>query len=199
MPTINHLVHPQRLPPKIQPTVRADGTVAFCSLGRAANPLFTSVGCDDKVDLTLQFRWGSMEGGVRENSESDRLASPLSPYLLPPLKSTQWDSLAHVGALHDPFGDGNLVPMFYNGYKAGVDVVGPVEYDLETGKMKDGRKEHVGALKLGVENMAEKVGLGCVFLGREERRRRLICSLCPLCPSLVLLALLDPSQFKDAP
>jgi hypothetical protein len=49
--------------------------------------------------------------------------------------------------------------MFYNGYKAGVDVIGPVDYDLASGKKIEGsEREHVGALKLGVEKMAEKVG-----------------------------------------
>jgi hypothetical protein len=39
--------------------------------------------------------------------------------------STQWDSLAHVGALFDADGDGEPEPVFYNGYRGGVDLVGP--------------------------------------------------------------------------
>jgi kynurenine formamidase len=39
--------------------------------------------------------------------------------------STQWDSLAHVGAEFDVNGDGVDVPVYYNGYRAGVDIVGP--------------------------------------------------------------------------
>lgn len=63
-----------------------------------------------------------------------------------------------VGALHDAFGDGNVEPMFYNGFRAGQDVVGPIDYDTATGKMIEGSdREHVGALRLGVNNMAEKV------------------------------------------
>ena len=39
--------------------------------------------------------------------------------------STQWDSLAHVGAEFDVDGDGVEEPVYYNGYRAGVDLVGP--------------------------------------------------------------------------
>src|SRR6266436_8085942 len=39
--------------------------------------------------------------------------------------STQWDSLAHVGAEFDADGDGVEEPVYYNGYRAGRDLVGP--------------------------------------------------------------------------
>jgi kynurenine formamidase len=39
--------------------------------------------------------------------------------------STQWDALVHVGALFDADGDGVAEPVYYNGYRAGIDVVGP--------------------------------------------------------------------------
>ncbi|WBU61676.1 cyclase family protein [Paracoccus albus] len=38
--------------------------------------------------------------------------------------STQWDSLAHVGALFDADGDGVAERCYYNGHRAGVDVLG---------------------------------------------------------------------------
>ena len=38
--------------------------------------------------------------------------------------STQWDALAHVGALFDADGDGVPELRYYNGYAAGVDVIG---------------------------------------------------------------------------
>jgi hypothetical protein len=55
--------------------------------------------------------------------------------------STQWDSLAHWGRMFDVGGDGVEVPVYYNGFRAGVDAVcaaqgGPA------------------VLKLGIENMA---------------------------------------------
>jgi len=39
--------------------------------------------------------------------------------------STQWDSLAHAGSMFDADGDGVPEPLYYNGYRAGIDVVGP--------------------------------------------------------------------------
>src|SRR5476651_1868367 len=39
--------------------------------------------------------------------------------------STQWDTLAHVGGMFDADGDGVPEALYYNGFKAGSDVVGP--------------------------------------------------------------------------
>ena len=39
--------------------------------------------------------------------------------------STQWDSLAHVGAEFDVDGDGVEESVYYNGFRADVDIVGP--------------------------------------------------------------------------
>lgn len=39
--------------------------------------------------------------------------------------STQWDALVHVGSMFDADGDGKPEPVYYNGYRAGVDVLGP--------------------------------------------------------------------------
>jgi kynurenine formamidase len=55
--------------------------------------------------------------------------------------STQWDSLAHRGALFDVMGDGNPQPVYYNGFSAGEDVV--VSENNET-----------AARALGIEHMA---------------------------------------------
>ena len=65
--------------------------------------------------------------------------------------STQWDTLAHVGGLFDADGDGVPEPLYYNGYKAGSDVVGP---QADAGR--DGCGHLSYAHKLGVENMAAK-------------------------------------------
>ncbi|MGE5270467.1 MAG: cyclase family protein [Thiohalocapsa sp.] len=67
--------------------------------------------------------------------------------------STQWDSLAHVGQLFDADGDGVPEIVFYNGYRAGEHVIGPVDY-RDGGAIERG--EHVGALALGIENMAAR-------------------------------------------
>lgn len=65
--------------------------------------------------------------------------------------STQWDSLAHVGQQFDVDGDGKSEMVFYNGFRAGEHIVGPVDY-------RDGKEVatggHVGARALGIENVA---------------------------------------------
>lgn len=66
--------------------------------------------------------------------------------------STQWDALAHVGQTFDADGDGEAEFVFYNGYRAGEHVRGPVDYsdgDAPTGHRYD------GVSALGIENYAE--------------------------------------------
>jgi kynurenine formamidase len=41
--------------------------------------------------------------------------------------STQWDGLAHVGSMFDANGDGLPEPLYYNGFRAGIDIVGPAD------------------------------------------------------------------------
>jgi kynurenine formamidase len=62
--------------------------------------------------------------------------------------STQWDSLAHIGGLFDADGDGVAEYVYYNGFRACQDVVGPA----------DGEG---GAKALGIENMAMAGVQGC--------------------------------------
>lgn len=56
--------------------------------------------------------------------------------------STQWDALAHCGAMFDVDGSGVEVPVYYNGWRAHEHIVGP---DQEGGPC---------AHRLGIENMA---------------------------------------------
>jgi kynurenine formamidase len=63
--------------------------------------------------------------------------------------STQWDSLAHVGAEFDADGDGHEEAVYYNGYRAGVDLVGP-----EPDARGDGGRDLCFAHHLGLEHMA---------------------------------------------
>ncbi len=56
--------------------------------------------------------------------------------------STQWDSLAHVGMYFDVHGNGEEIPVYYNGWRAHEHVVGP------------NGDEPPCAHKLGIENMA---------------------------------------------
>ena len=66
--------------------------------------------------------------------------------------STQWDSLSHVGQMFDTQGDGIMRDVFYNGYRAGEDIIGPVTFDAK-GKQTPTNQQS-GARKLGIENMA---------------------------------------------
>jgi kynurenine formamidase len=87
--------------------------------------------------------------------------------------STQWDSLAHVGQEFDVDGDGRPEMVFYNGYRAGEHIAGPVDY-------RDGKETalgaHKGATRLGIENMAVSCVQGRAVMidlhahyGRERR------------------------------
>ncbi|MEZ5143485.1 MAG: cyclase family protein [Acidimicrobiales bacterium] len=63
--------------------------------------------------------------------------------------STQWDSLAHVGAEFDADADGVEEAVYYNGYRAGVDLVGPASDARGDGTGHGGFAHH-----LGMEHMA---------------------------------------------
>ena len=63
--------------------------------------------------------------------------------------STQWDSLAHVGAEFDADADGVEEAVYYNGYRAGGDLVGPTQ-----DAAGDGAGHRCFARHLGLEHMA---------------------------------------------
>jgi hypothetical protein len=63
--------------------------------------------------------------------------------------STQWDALGHVGQMFDADGDGTPEMVFYNGFRAGSDIVGPQP-------ALDERTSTVHADALGVERLAER-------------------------------------------
>ena len=71
--------------------------------------------------------------------------------------STQWDSLAHVGALFDADGDGRPERVYYNGYRANEHIVGPMDYaeDDHFAAHACGH-DHSEARALGIENFAVK-------------------------------------------
>ncbi|MFZ2738531.1 MAG: cyclase family protein [Burkholderiaceae bacterium] len=72
--------------------------------------------------------------------------------------SSQWDSLAHVGSMFDADGDGTPEPLYYNGFRAGVDVLGPTQaegagiFDF----VKIPRESTSQAKALGIEKMSER-------------------------------------------
>lgn len=65
--------------------------------------------------------------------------------------STQWDSLAHMGQWFDVEGNGQAEMVFYNGYRAGIDIVGETNFTSGCGCSHG---SHLGAKALGIENMA---------------------------------------------
>jgi kynurenine formamidase len=65
--------------------------------------------------------------------------------------STQWDSLAHVGQMFDADGDGKPEMVFYNGFRAGTDIVSPGALPRAPGTPAPGP----GAQALGIHRMAE--------------------------------------------
>jgi hypothetical protein len=65
--------------------------------------------------------------------------------------STQWDSFAHVGAQFDVHGDGQPQAVYYNGFRAGTDVVAPA---YAPGPVDWCCAEGVHAARLGIETMA---------------------------------------------
>ena len=69
--------------------------------------------------------------------------------------STQWDSFAHVGSFFDADGDGVAEKVYYNGFRANQDVLGPVDYDGAE-EHDCGHATHLGATKNGIENFAVK-------------------------------------------
>lgn len=77
--------------------------------------------------------------------------------------STQWDSFAHVGSMFDADGDGVPEPLYYNGFRAGVDVVGPDRaedagiFDIERLTRGSLPRESTSSAKaLGIEKMSER-------------------------------------------
>lgn len=70
--------------------------------------------------------------------------------------STQWDSLAHVGALFDADGTGKLRKVYYNGYAAGDDVPDVIQQGSDADAHGCGSHVSFGAKKLGIENFAVK-------------------------------------------
>ena len=118
------VLNQRRHPPRLAPTEDMDGTPAtFYNVHMSEMPDF---GDPKYVDV-----W------------ADDVVTLSLQY------STQWDSLAHVGAEFDADGDGVEEAVYYNGYRAGVDLVGPA--DDANG---DGAGPRCFARHLGLEHMA---------------------------------------------
>lgn len=101
--------------------------------------------------------------------------------------STQWDSLAHAGSRFDADADGWPEAVYYNGYRAGVDITGPADAaDAGVPNGPAGASTSC-ARALGIENMARScvqgrgvlldlqahVGAGRVLVGYDAFMRAL--------------------------
>ncbi|WP_433632257.1 cyclase family protein [Nocardia sp. CA-120079] len=67
--------------------------------------------------------------------------------------STQWDSLAHQGALFDADGDGVAEPVYYNGFRPGTDIVGPQEDAKGDGSGSVSFAKHLGCEHMAAHGM----------------------------------------------
>lgn len=73
--------------------------------------------------------------------------------------SSHWDALAHVGQFFEPFGDGVEYPLYYNGFRAGIDVI---PHDGEPGLGQ-------GAGPLSIARAAERPVVGRAVLSNLDR------------------------------
>lgn len=85
--------------------------------------------------------------------------------------STQWDGLAHVGAEFDADGDGVEEIVFYNGYRAGRDVVPATRSHVE-GEARWDTWENPRAEALGIERLADHGVQGRAVMVDLERHYR---------------------------
>ncbi len=117
-------LNPRRSPPRLAATIR-DGK-------SAGKQNFCFPLADDEPELT-------------DVVSDDRVLLTLQ-------YSTQWDSFAHIGSRFDADGDGKREIVFYNGFRAGEDLVPASERrDSEPWARYEGTE----AKALGIENLAE--------------------------------------------
>ena len=117
-------LNPRRSPPRLAATIR-DGK-------SAGKQNFCFPLADDEPDLT-------------DVISDDRVLLTLQ-------YSTQWDSFAHIGSRFDADGDGKREIVFYNGFRAGEDLVPASERrDSEPWARYEGTE----AKALGIQNLAE--------------------------------------------
>src|SRR6185295_14931742 len=118
------VLNPRRTPPRLAATIR-DGK-------SAGKQNFCFPLAEDNPDLT--------------DVVSDDVVLMTLQY------STQWDSFAHIGSRFDADGDGKRELVFYNGFRAGEDVV-----PSRTDASNEGWARYEGsqAKVLGIENLAE--------------------------------------------
>jgi hypothetical protein len=118
-------LNPRRKPPRLAATMRDSGK-------NAGRQNFCYPLAEDNADLT------------------DVICDDIT--LLTLQYSTQWDSFAHIGSRFDADGDGKPEIVFYNGFRAGEDIVPARE---NPGNEAWARYEGSQAKALGIELLAQ--------------------------------------------
>ncbi len=91
--------------------------------------------------------------GELEPGRTDVLSDDLA--ILHLQYSTQWDGLAHAGGMFDANGDGLPEAVYYNGFRAGREIVGPTDAsDCGVPASPGAAKSTSSAGPLGIEGMA---------------------------------------------
>lgn len=101
---------------------------------------------------------------VKENARATDIVSD-DVVTLATQYSTHWDTFAHVGQSFDADGDGVPEPVYYNGWRAGSDVVAP---DSVTGAARTHRLGVDTMARAGLQGRGVIVDL-CHHLGRGRR------------------------------
>lgn len=99
--------------------------------------------------VNFNFQYHQIEEG-RPDVLSDDLAILHLQY------STQWDALAHAGAMFDVMGDGIPRPVYYNGYAADTDITGPDDPEDAGINLHDRSGSTSSAHALSIDNMAAR-------------------------------------------
>lgn len=100
---------------------------------------------DGDVNMNYEFR-------KKHADSKDVLSDDLA--ILHLQYSTQWDALSHVGSRFDVDGTGVEKPVYYNGFAAGEDVLGPASTEDCGLSGNVGMSSTSNAKALGIENMA---------------------------------------------
>ncbi|NRP76093.1 hypothetical protein ILFOPFJJ_07017 [Ensifer psoraleae] len=107
---------------------------------RRSPPRLIALPRDNKGTLNYNYPLAKEKAGATDIISDDAVT-------LATQYSTHWDTFAHVGQSFDADGDGVAEPLYYNGWRAGTDVITP---DPVTGTARTSR--------LGADTMA-RVGL----------------------------------------
>jgi kynurenine formamidase len=88
--------------------------------------------------------------------------------------STQWDSFAHVGGRFDADGDGKAELVFYNGWRAGVDIVPAPEKKADNWERFEGSEAKALGIQLLAEHGAQGRGVMIDLHHHFKRERRAV-------------------------